>query len=72
MCLVAEDVGGYITASVVRLTPANAQSGAGGLVQTWPVRGRRRTWENKIKSQTFSGFSVGSCINEEKVIWYQL
>ena len=43
MCLVAEDVGRYVAATVVRLTPANVQSGAGGLFQTWPMRGRRRT-----------------------------
>ena len=59
MCLVAEGVGRYVAASVIRLTQANAQSGAGGLVQTWPMRGHRRTWENKIKSQT-SQHSVAS------------
>ena len=32
------------------------------------------TWNycRKIIFETFSGFSVGLCVNEEKVIWYQL
>ena len=40
-----------------------------------PVVWRVSAWIRKIIQHTtvvFSGFSVGFCINEEKVIWFQL